>query len=207
MVYIIYSVAIGTLLLLLRRNMGERGVGRLARGRWRTNGRKIEEKLGGRIGRSQAKLAICVLWNELQCLQCNALLPMLLGHTLCKLHSNIESLQKVIFNTSAPSTYGFPKASNTFCWNCFNILLRLPTLIRFELPPVTLVEWKAKTELHNLQQKGGELLEPLSRNLSALLRLSRDLAACLATILHLERVTHTKLPPFEREFKPQLVLA
>ena len=44
-----YSVAIGTLLLLLRRNMGERGVGRLARGRWRTNGRKIEEKLGGRI--------------------------------------------------------------------------------------------------------------------------------------------------------------
>ena len=110
-----YSVAIGTLLLLLRRNMEERGVGRLARGRWRTNGRKIEEKLGGRIGRSQAKLAICVLWNELQCLQCNALLPMLLGHTLCKLHSNIESLQKVIFNTSAPSTYGFPKASNTFC--------------------------------------------------------------------------------------------
>ena len=49
MVYIIYSVAIGTLLLLLRRNMEERGVGRLARGRWRTNGRKIEEKLGGRI--------------------------------------------------------------------------------------------------------------------------------------------------------------
>ena len=29
---------------------------------------KIEEKLGGRIGRSQAKLAICVIWNELQCL-------------------------------------------------------------------------------------------------------------------------------------------
>ena len=132
---------------------------------------------------------------------------MLLGHTLCKLHCNIESLQKVIFNTSAPSTYGFPKASNTFCWNCLNILLRLLTLIRFELPPVTLVEWKAKTELHNLQQKGGELLEPLSRNLSALLRLSRDLAACLATILHLERVTHTTLPLLEREFKPQLVLA
>ena len=174
-------------------------------------GEKLRRNWEGGFGRSQAKLAICVLWNKLQCLQCNALLPMLLGHTLCKLHSNIESLQKVIFNTSAPSTYGFPKASNTFCWNCFNILLRLPTLIRFELPPVTLVEWKAKAELHNLQQKGGELLEPLSRNLSALLRLSRDLALGRCLSRHHsplgERLTYNAVPLLEREFKPQLVLA
>ena len=62
MVYIIYSVAIGILLLLLRRNMEERGVGRLARGRWRTNGRKIEEKLGGRIWEKSSQACnLCTL--------------------------------------------------------------------------------------------------------------------------------------------------
>lgn len=70
-------------------------------------GEKLE-KLGGRSWEkpSQARHLCNLERNTMP-----AYLPMLLGHTLC----NIEPLQKVVFNTSAPSTYGFPKASITLC--------------------------------------------------------------------------------------------